>query len=435
MRLIDSVLSRSGPSNHWHRKFLALVLNLMLMVPGKTTFRNLSRYSEYEEKTFSRGFGRAYDWVQINYAAIREVIPSDHEQALVLDASFIGKSGRQTYGLDYFWNGTASRAEKGLEISALGWLDITGHQAYSLSVEQTPAREAVSANEPTTDSRQQASQTQDKGKGKNKHQSKTQAIHEESRIQAYVSQVHRVVQSLPLPWPKYLIVDGYYSKKLFLDGVCELGLDLIGKLRTDADMRYLYTGPRRSGAGAPKRFDGKVDWSDLSRFERIETDQPGVVLYQQKLNHRHFKRTLNVVVMLDSSGKKNRRTIFFSTDLELDAQTLLRYYRARFDIEFLFRDAKQCTGLGQCQARDPDKLHNHFNASLSAVSFAKLEAQQQAGGQLTEPFSIHSLQRRAFNQHFLDQIIAQLDQGQTFDKSSPVYQTLCNYGTISQQAA
>jgi hypothetical protein len=61
--------------------------------------------------------------------------------------------------------------------------------------------------------------------------------------------------------------------------------------------------------------------------------------------------------------------------------------------------------LGDCQARDQQKLHFHFNASLAAVSLAKLEAQQQAGGQLTEPFSIQSLQRRAFNRHLLDQII------------------------------
>ncbi|MEE4377748.1 MAG: hypothetical protein V2J55_09595 [Candidatus Competibacteraceae bacterium] len=58
----------------------------------------------------------------------------DHEQALVMDASFIGKNGRDTYGLDQFWNGCAARAERGLEISVLGWLDVTANQTYSLNV-------------------------------------------------------------------------------------------------------------------------------------------------------------------------------------------------------------------------------------------------------------------------------------------------------------
>ena len=139
--------------------------------------------------------------------------------------------------------------------------------------------------------------------------------------------------------------------------------------------------------------------------------------------------------MVDTGGKKPRQAILFSTDLDLSALTIYRYYKARFQIEFLFRDAKQAAGLTDCQAREAEKLHFHFNASLATVSLAKLEAQQQAGGELREPFSIHSLQRRAFNSHLLDRIIAHLEDGQTLNQSTPLYQSLCNYGTISQQAA
>ena len=423
MRLIESVLSHTVQANRWQRKFIEVVLELLLMAPGAATFRNLSRYSEYDEKTFSRGFGRSYDWVSFNHEAIGQVVPPDHEQALVLDASFVKKSGRCTYGLDRFWNGTAGRAEKGLEISALCWLDVTANQAYSLSVEQTPA------NAKKVPAKRRGR------KAKTKAQSKARQVNEDSRLDAYLSQVRRVVETRQLQWLRYLITDGYYSKVKFIDGVAELGLSQIGKLRGDANMRYLYTGPKRPGPGGRKRFDGKVDWSDLSRFDRIETDDEHRVLYQQRLNHKHFKRTLNVVVVVDTSGKQPRQAILFSTDLEQDALTIYRYYKARFQIEFLFRDAKQATGLSDCQARDQQKLHFHFNASLSAVSLAKLEAQQQADGKLNEPFSIQSLQRRAFNGHLLDRIIAHLDNGQSLDQSSPLYQTLCNYGTISQQTA
>ena len=38
---------------------------------------------------------------------------------------------------------------------------------------------------------------------------------------------------------------------------------------------------------------------------------------------------------------KKKYTILFSTDTELDAKTLVRYYKARFQIEFIFRDGKQ----------------------------------------------------------------------------------------------
>ena len=102
-------------------------------------------------------------------------------------------------------------------------------------------------------------------------------------------------------------------------------------------------------------------------------------------------------------------------------------------IEFLFRDAKQFAGLTDCQARSQAKLHCHFNASLTAVSCAKLAAQPQTFGQGV-PFSMASVKRRAFNQHLLDRIIAHLAEGGSLDKSSFIYETLCNYGIITDLA-
>ncbi|MGC1952789.1 MAG: transposase, partial [Gammaproteobacteria bacterium] len=139
-----------------------------------------------------------------------QVVPPEHEQALVLDASFLAKSGRQTYGLDRFWNGTAGRAENGLEISALAWLDITANQAYRLSVEQTPAAVKGSDN----------------------------AALDDSRLDAYLAQLRWVVERHALQRLKYVITAGYYSKVKFLDGVIKLGLQQIGKLRCDADRAH-----------------------------------------------------------------------------------------------------------------------------------------------------------------------------------------------------
>jgi hypothetical protein len=67
--------------------------------------------------------------------------------------------------------------------------------------------------------------------------------------------------------------------------------------------------------------------------------------------------------------------LLFSTHLELDAKQILTYYKARFQIEFIFRDAKQFTGLTDAQTRDPKKLDFHFNASLSALNLAKYDDQ------------------------------------------------------------
>jgi hypothetical protein len=126
--------------------------------------------------------------------------------------------------------------------------------------------------------------------------------------------------------------------------------------------------------------------------------------------------------------------VLLSTDVDLEPLRLYRYDKARFHIEFLFRDAKQFTGLSDCQARSKAKLDFHFNASPSAVNVAKLEARQQRGDN-DEPMSMASLKRRAFNQHLLDRICEHLANGQNLEKSSPDYEALCNYGVITKEAA
>jgi len=63
----------------------------------------------------------------------------------------------------------------------------------------------------------------------------------------------------------------------------------------------------------------------------------------------------------------------------------------------------QFTGLTDCQARSQAQRNFHFNASLSAVTLAKLEA-RQPNGDAASVFSMTSLKRRAFHQHLIERI-------------------------------
>jgi hypothetical protein len=401
MRLLQSILPLVRQTKNPQQKFVAHLLRLLLLLPGHATLRNLSRYSPYNERTFARWYASDFDFVALNKAAITAVIPPEHEQALVLDASFVPKSGKKTSGLAHFWNGSHSRAEKGLEISALAWLDITDNCAYGLSVDQTPPTDKTSDAEPP-------------------------------RIDVSLDQLTRVVSEHHLSHLRYVITDGYDSKQKFIEGVRARGLAQIGTLRLDANLRYLYHGPHRPGPGRPKTYDGKVTWGQPQRFAKVETADEAIVLYHQVLNHVQFRCNLRVVRVVDT--KHTRRAVRFSTELDMEALSIYRYYKARFHIEFLFRDAKQFTGLSDCQARSEAKLNFHFNASLSALTLAKLEARHQDGDTVSA-FSMASLKRRAFNQHFIERISQYLTQGHSLDKSSPAYEELCNYGTITETAA
>lgn len=46
--------------------------------------------------------------------------------------------------------------------------------------------------------------------------------------------------------------------------------------------------------------------------------------------------------------------------------------RLRFQIEFLYREAKQYTGLNDCEAHSKNKLHFHWNMALTIINIAKI---------------------------------------------------------------
>jgi hypothetical protein len=83
---------------------------------GKVNFTNLSRYSQWSEKTYRRQYTQAFDFMSLNAQLIREVVGESVTQIGAIDCSFIAKSGKKTYGLDWFYNSSANRSEKGLEI-------------------------------------------------------------------------------------------------------------------------------------------------------------------------------------------------------------------------------------------------------------------------------------------------------------------------------
>ena len=68
-------------------------------------------------------------------------------------------------------------------------------------------------------------------------------------MDVYLDQLSRVVKVHALRFLRYVVTDGAYSKQKFVAGVRGLEFHQIGKLRADANLRYLYQGPKRPGPG------------------------------------------------------------------------------------------------------------------------------------------------------------------------------------------
>jgi hypothetical protein len=253
---------------------------------------------------------------------------------------------------------------------------------------------------------------------------------ETTRIDYYLAQLQATYPYLPKS-ARYMVCDGFYGKIKWVDGVTALKLDVISKLRCDADLRYVYTGDQKP-RGRHRKYDGKVDLTDVSRMTLVRELEPRLFLYTVVVWSLSLKRKVRLAYLLDCRDPKRiGRVLLFSTDLEIDASDILDFYKARFQIEFIFRDAKQFTGLTDCQARDFTKLDFHFNASLSALNLAKFDAIQLHQSAKSFVFSMASYKRQALNRHLLDRFISLLDLDSTLIKSHPKFPDLCSYGAVA----
>ena len=114
MQILEQALNKIK-SNKSQRKFFMALIQGLIGIAGKRNFRNLARYMQLEEHTFSRQMTKIFDFVGINIALINMAFDTNDILIAAQDASFIAKSGRHTHGLSYFWNGSRSKAEKGLD--------------------------------------------------------------------------------------------------------------------------------------------------------------------------------------------------------------------------------------------------------------------------------------------------------------------------------
>lgn len=398
--LISSILSDMSDVGKVQSTFLETLFPTILATRGRVTFRNLSRYSDLHEKTYSRQFAKTFDFVSFNRALTDQTLGACSERIGAFDASFIKKAGTSTYGRGFFYNGSHHRPEKGLEISSYAIVDMGYHTAFTLSVRQS---EALAQKKSQLDT--------------------------DTMMDHYIDHIGAVHPHLH-PTEKILVLDGAFARIKVFDALDPLGLRGITRLRKDANMRYFYEGPKRpSGSGRQKVYDGKVTWQDLSRFEEVGAYK-GAKVYTKVLNHKHFKRTFRVVVLVNPQDPSDY-VILASMDTDLEALTICRYYSARFQIEFTYRDGKQYTGLADCQARDADRLDFHFNAALTTLNLAK--AEQVNSQDTTEPFvfSMQSIKTRYFNEHYLHLFFLKLGLDPELIKKSPHYQWLCDYGAIA----
>ena len=315
--------------------------------------------------------------------------------AIAFDPCYISKSGKKTPQVGWYWSGVANTTKWGLEIGGLAVIDINNHCAFHLEAIQTKQEENISL------------------------------------LTQYANSILKHQQTLT-QLSKYILVDAYFSKKTFVSAICDADFEIISRLRTDAHLQYEFLGIQKQGRGRPKTFNGKVDYNnlDLSYFKEISIS-PNEKIYQAKLYSKALKKWINSVLVYSYKKGKWTHKNYFSTDLDLNATTILEYYKSRFQIEFLYRDAKQNTSLNHCQARSEKKLHSHFNLALTAVNIAKITYWIPLKKEERLRFSMRDIKTSYSNELHLNRFIRGFRIRPNTKKNKAIIKLLKGFGKIA----
>lgn len=184
------------------------------------------------------------------------------------------------------------------------------------------------------------------------------------------------------PWVKgdfeqlWVVVDGGYAKKPFLQGAKQAGFTVVGRLRKDSAL-YTLPEPKPAGRRGPQATYGKKRISLAKR-----AGQPGgweeveCVQYNEKVTEtiKTFLATwrpaggvIRVVIVKEEDGW----IPFFSANPEATAVEILEAMADRNAEEQVFKDVKEIWGAEQQQVRNVNSNEGCFNPNLWMYSLVE----------------------------------------------------------------
>lgn len=370
------------------RRILQTIFPLMLTLPMRVNFKQLARWS-------GRNEGTVHNWFKSDLGLVgfqRSLIEScgSGSYCVLFDPCYLPKSGKRSPGLGQFWSGQAGAVKRGLEIGVFAVGDL-GHQtAFHLSATLSPSPKEL------------------------KERGQTLMAHYVGLVAQRKADIERL--------GGFLAADGYFGVSTFVNPLIQMGIGLISCLKLNSALHYPPPRVDKKGKGRPRVKGDKIRWSalDEEHLPVVSQDQERRVR-SGKVWVKCLKRValLISVEYLRAEGSVQSHKLYFCTDTEKHWKWVLERYALRFQIEFIFRDAKQFTGLTHCQSTDRTKLENHFNLALGAVSVAKaahwipLQAEQRG------PFSMAELKTYYHNLKLIERFSIALNLDPIKTKNNP----------------
>jgi len=430
--LILTCLSQSVDKTSLGR--LGCVVEGLLAMTGRVTMLGLSRWTERggSYRTLQRFFNTTLNWGQVHWLLIRQHLLGDETVWLLAgDEVVVSKAGKQTHGLDRFFSSVFGKTIPGLCFLSLSLISVQRRCSYPLRLEPIIKEAAASCPKAPKTGRR---------KGRGRPKGSTNRNRREVSLSAYLQFVQGLLrQVLALVCQtlnvRYFVFDGAFGHNQALQMVRRTGLELISKLRHNAALYLPYDGPY-AGRGPRRKYGGKLDYQHLPPAFLKATTVDGHIhtaIYQLPVWHKKFPDRLNVVILVKTNHRTGAQAhvILFSSDLELGYDTLIDYYRLRFQIEFNFRDAKQHWGLEDFMVVNAKPVYNSANLAMLMVNLSQILMRPVRAH--CPAFSVNDLKARFRGRKYVLEVLKLLPQMPAANIIDQALEQAANQGRINQE--
>ena len=358
-----------------HRVVLA-----MLAMTGRITQLGLSRWTDKggSYRTIQRFFHTQIDWMSVQWLFFQNFLfRPDTVYLLAGDESIVSKSGKRSYGIGWFFSSIFNTAIPGLAFFSIAIIDVAKRRAHPLSVKQVVRSEEEKEQTRKRKEKRKPSapkRTPGRPKGsKNKNKADVELSPELQRIRAAGQAVMDLIrEKLKIA---YFVLDGHFGNALATAMVRQMGLHIISKMQHNAEL-YLRPTEEEKADRPRLKYGARLDYKHLPEKCLVSSTNEGgygTEVYQATCRHKHFAELINVVIIVRTHLQSGRvgHVVLFSSDLSLDALTLVDYYALRFQIEFTFRDAKQYFGLEDFMGIQEVSIQNAVGLSFFMVNLSR----------------------------------------------------------------
>ena len=353
-------------------KRMNIVITALLGMSGRVRMKGISRWAGTggSYRTIQRFFNKVLPWPILLWRFFHCHCWSEKQTYLLAgDESVVTKSGKKTYGIGRFFSSLQNQAVSGLSFFCLSLVSVEQQKAYPVRLEQ----QIPSSSPPVAQAKPEKSQLGKRKRGRPKgsrNKDKTQVnLNRELRLirDMMASLLNLIGAQVPR---QYLLLDGHFGHNNAMQMARQLNLHLISKLRHDSKLFFPY-----DGNDGRRKYVARINPPKMPNQYRVESStEQGIRtdIYHLTALHQSFASPLNLVIVLKTNLKTQQQAhvLLFSSDLTLDALTLIQYYSLRFQIEFNFRDAKQFWGLEDFMNTSPAGVINAANLSFFLVNLS-----------------------------------------------------------------